>query len=504
MIAGSFAEFIQRPDSHKIYLADMRILRKSANGTPETYPFYVATEPYFPPPGSVIDYLEAFHGIPTYQRNAQEVFSGRSFPSFGEMILVNDAGTLDPIFSQGWTKDQPIMVRLGGPPSELRYPDFGTVFTGIMGMQTNITDKEITIPVFDDQKKLEIKIPKTSYGAAEYGATFPTGSEGIPKPIIYGEVHNLKPTLIDQVNLKYGVAGHAITQIGTVYDNGINITSHASIDLANATFTLNARPFGVVTCDVKGRSTQAGTYTDRLGGILEAIVQQEAGYAPSKIDQASLRTLKQQRDVRVGIAITEQTSVLESIDKLIAGLLIFYGHNRSGSLDFHKMQKPLNVTPKLIFRGDIEVLEGFRLELSEPKYKVQLSYDPNETVLQENQTIAGSVPMDRISWLVQPSRTIAPENGTVRAFYNYSEAEDPIDTRLLDKSAAQSIASERLTLLAEERKIVRAPFGVQPLQLDMGDVVEFDRSRYNLCGLWAVIGITENYVDNSVELEIFQ
>ena len=500
-VAGSFSEFIQKPDSHKIYLADMRIVRKSSNGTPETYPFYVSTEPYFPPPGSIRDYFEVLHGIPSYERNVQEIFSGRSFPSFGEIVLVNDAGTLDGVFAKGWTKDQRVQFRLGGPPDELRYTDFGTVMTGIMGMQRNMTDMEIRIPVFDDQRRLEITVPTTVFTSANSGGSVPSASENILRPIIYGEVLNFKPTLIDLGSRIYGVAGHAVTSIGTVYDNGI-VVSTSDTDLANARFTLTAEPAGVVTCDVRGRATQAGTYTDRVGGVLEAFLLQETSYATSDIDQSLLRTLKQRRDMRIGVAITQSTTALEVIDRMIAGLLVFYGHNRSGALDFRVMQRPTG-PETLTFRDDIELLEGFTWDFSEPKSKVQVAFNNNETVLTEDQA-AAAVSTMRKNWMAKPYRTVVPTNGTVSAFYPYAVSEELIQTRLILPADAQTIANERLTLLGEERKIVKAPFGVQPMQVNMGDIVAFSRSRYNLSGFWSVIGITEDYVNNSVNLVLFQ
>ncbi len=411
-VAGSFTEFLQRQDSHKIYLADMRILRKSVTGTPETSPFFVGTEPYFPPPGTVGDYLEVLYGIPSYERNVQEVFSGRSFPSFGEIVLFNDRGTLDGIFSRGWTKDQRVTFRLGGPPDELRYAHFGTVMTGIMGMQHNMTDTEIHIPVFDDQARFNVTVPPTVFTSSNSGGSVPSASENIPRPIIYGEVLNFKPTLIDQGSLIYGVAGHAVTSIGTVYDNGI-VVSTSNVDLANARFTLTSAPAGVITCDVRGRSTQAGTYTDRVGGILEAFILQETNYGPSEIDQTRLRIIKQQRDMRMGIAITDKTSALEVIDRMIAGLLIFYGHSRSGALDFHVMRRPTSPAT-LTFRDDVELLEGFSWDISEPKSRVQIAYNNNETVITEDQA-AAAVPLVRKNWLAKAYRTVVPTNGTVSA-----------------------------------------------------------------------------------------
>ncbi len=479
----------------------MRILRKSANGTPETYPFFVGTEPYFPPPGTIGDYLEVLYGIPSYERNVQEVFSGRSFPSYGEIVLFNDAGTLDHIFSRGWTKDQRVTFRLGGPPDELRYAHFGTVMTGIMGMQHDMSDTEVHIPVFDDQARMGISVPTSVFTSANSGGSLPTESENVTRPIIYGEVLNFKPTLIDVGSRMYGVAGHALTSIGTVYDNGI-VVSTSNIDLPNARFTLTSEPAGVVTCDVRGRTTQAGTYTDRVGGVLEAFLMQEVGYRASEIDQARLSTLKQRRNMRIGIAVTEKTTAMEVVDHIIAGLLVFYGHNRSGALDFHVMQRPSG-TPTMIFRDDVEVLEGFSWDFSEPKSKVQIAYNNNETVISEDQA-AAAVPLRRKRWLAQPYRTVVPTNGTVSAFYPYAVDEELIQTRLILPADATTVANERLTLLGEERKIITAPFAVQPLQLNMGDVVAFSRPRYNLSGLWSVIGIKEDYVTNTVNLTLFQ
>ena len=501
-IAGSFSEFIQRPDSHKIYLADMRLMRRSAvGGTPETFPLYFSTEPYFPPPGSIIDYNEALLGIPSYERSTQEVFSGQSFPSFGPVILANNAGTLDTSFSRNWTKDQPFLMRLGGPPDEVAYGNFGTVLAGIMGMQRNISDQQIEIPIFDDQRRLTAKIPTTTFTSA-LGPNFPVGNEGMVIPIIYGEVHNFKPILTNQATFGYGVASHAVTQIGSIYDNGANITANATINTSTASFTLSKRPAGVVTCDVKGKTTQAGTYTDRVIGIVEAILIQEAGYGQSGLVKSQFDALKISRNFKVGIAITQQKAILEVIDELISGLLIFYGHNRNGSFDIHQFSAASG-TSTLTFQDDVEIQEKFSLDISEPKWRVDITYDPNETVLAEN-VVAGTVSAERTAWFANANRTVSASDSTVIPFFPYAESVPPITTRLLDKTDATTIANEYLTLVKIPRKIIKAPFGVQPLQVDLGDVITLTRPRYDICGQWRTIGIKEDYVNNTVELELFQ
>ena len=115
-VAGSYYEWIRRPDHRKIGLADINLASKSSTGTPETRAVYFATEYFVPPPGTVTEYDGLLKSLPTYERGIQEVFAGRAFPSFGPMKLYNDKGTLDKPFTQEFTKDQRVTLRLGGPP----------------------------------------------------------------------------------------------------------------------------------------------------------------------------------------------------------------------------------------------------------------------------------------------------------------------------------------------------------------------------------------------------
>ena len=508
-IAGSFYEWVQRPATHKIYLVDFNMVRKAPiTGTPETVPFTYATEYFTPPPGTVTEYDSVLRGIPSYSRRIQETFSGQSFPSYGPMLLSNDRGTLDVPFINNLTKDQTITLRLGGPPDEIKYSTFGTVLTGIMGPQV-LRDAEVEVPVFDDQRRLRRKTPTTVLSASTYGVNFPSGSEGKLAPLLYGEIHNFQPIQVNTATLQYVIAGHPCNQVGTVYDNGINVTSNATINLNDAqgftSFTLGARPAGLVTCDVRGRSTQAGTYTDRLGGVIEALLRQEAQLSNNKISAAPLATFKSDMNVPVGIAVTEPTEILGVIDELIAGLIVFYGMSREGTFQISKFKDPSSGPAKLglTFAGDVEVGEPFEVQFSEPRWRVQLGYDVNETI-QDDNSVAGSITEPRRSWLSQPFRSVVASDSTVKDLHNYAEEEDLIVTRLLRQADATTAASDRLTLLKAQRKLASAPFGVQPMMVDLNDIVDFSRSRYQLSGYWRVVGLKEEYIRNRIELELWQ
>lgn len=508
-VAGSFYEWIQRPDTHKIYLVDFRMVRKApVTGTPETTLFNFATEYFTPPPGTVTEYVGLLKGIPQYSRRIQELWSGQSFPSFGPAVFANDRGTLDVPFTQNYTKDQTITFRLGGPPGEIRYATFGTVLTGIMGAQV-LRDPEVEVPVFDDQRRLRRKTPTGVFASSDFGINFPSGSEGQSKPVIYGEVHNFQPIQTNTSTLEFTVAGHPCNAVGTIYDNGINITPNASVSLndskGHTSFTLNARPAGLITCDVRGRSTQAGTYTDRLGGIIEALLRQEAGFEENKIDSATMNTFKSDMDFPVGIAITKPTEILEIIDSLISGLLVFYGMSREGTFQISKFKDPAGGPAKLglAFSDDVEIIEPFELQFSEPRWRVQLGYDINETV-QDDQSVAGSVTDQRRAWLSRPFRTVVSQDTAIKDLHNYAEEEEVIATRLIRQADANTAASDRLTMLKNQRHLLSARFGVQPLVLDLGDIVNLRRGRYDVSGFYRVVGIEEDYVSSQVSLELFK
>lgn len=513
-IAGSFYEWVQRPDTHKIYLADLDLVRQApVTGTPETRKVYFATEYFVPPPGSVTEYDGLLGGIPRYSRRIQELVSGQSFPSFGPVVFHNDRGTLDIPFRDYLTKDQTITVRLGGPPDELRYANFGTVLTGIMGPQI-LRDAEIEIPIFDDQRRLRRKIPTAVFAAADFGVNFPSGSEGRSIPTIYGEVHNFQPVQTNTSTLEWTVAGHSSSAIGTVYDNDVDITANATRNLNNAkghtSFTLNSRPAGLVTCDVRGRSTHAGTYTDRLGGVIEALLRQEAGFIADKIDNSTMRTFKSDMDLPVGIAVTEPKEILNVIDELIAGLLVFYGMSREGTFQINKFKDPSPGPAKLglSFAEDVEIRDPFELHLSDQRWRVQLGYDNNETV-QNDSSVAGSVTEQRRAWSFQPFRTVVASDQSIKDMHNYAEEEEIIVTRLIKRNDAQTAANERLAILGtadpkKQRHVISAPFGVQPTVIDLGDIVNLQRDRYQISGFYRVIGIEEDFVKSKINLEIWR
>lgn len=502
-VAGSLLEFIQRADTHKIHFADLRLSRLSTNGTPETVPFYAATEYFVPPPGTIIEYDAYLVGLPSYQRGLQEIFSGQSLPSFGPAIFRNDKGTLDQLFSTSYTKDQPITLKIGGDQADIRYAHFGTVLVGVMGAQI-LRDGEIEVPLFDDQKKFQTLVPTDTFKAVDYTVNFPTGNEGKSKPIIYGEVHNFSPVLTNTATREYTVAGHGLQAIGTVYDNAVNINNNATLNLDAGTFTLSARPAGVVTCDVLGQKTVAGTYTDRLGGVIEDILLRYGKQPAASIDQAVLRQFKSDMDFQVQIAIDTPQTILATIDQLISGLLVFYGPSRSGGFQIAKFPEPAAPAKFGIhFLDDVEVKDPFEIRISNPRPKFQLGYDKNYTI-QEDDSVGGTVTPARQEWLKNEFRFVTSENTAIKDLFNFSEPDDILETALVRKEDAQTAADYRKTIFGRVRRLISAPFGVQPTILELGDSVEFTRPRYNVSGFFTITGITEDYTLNRVELDLFQ
>lgn len=502
-LAGSFLEFIQSPDVRHIYLLDLDAARLSVSGTPESVHYRFATEFFYPPPsvGGEIEYQAGFEGIPSYKRRIQGIFAGQSFPSFGQIVLFNDKGTLDEPFSKTYTKDQKAIVRLGGPRTQLAYENFGTVLVGVMDQQS-VTDERIHIPVSDDQRKLRKRVPIEVFEASDFGPGFPDGSDGVTQPLIYGEVNNFRPILVDAGSLKYKVAKHPVQAIGTVYDNAINITNNAVINLTDASFILNGQPHGVVTCDVLGRKAQSGSYIDTVGDIVESLLLQEAGFANNMISRSHFQQFKTDVPYKVGIAITQPTEILNIIDQLTAGLLVFYGVNRAGAFTIEKFQVAAAGNPVFSFTDDIEI-QDFQMDVSSPRWRVELRYDNNETVIEEN-SVAGSVLPDRIAWLSQEDRGVRVTNTEIRDLFPFAEEEEPIRTRLVKRADAVSASNDRLNLLRVIRKMVSATFSVQPTFLDLNNVVELTRPRYNISGKFRVIGVDEDYEQNKVRLDLYQ
>lgn len=186
---------------------------------------------------------------------------GRSVPGFGDVVLRNEDGALDPLRGWGWA-GRSIRIELGGPG--FARDEFGVIFDGLTETVA-FDDASLRIQVSDLQVLIEQPFWSACYlgsGGREGGADL----KGRRKPLCWGRRRNIEPVPLGIVDGRlvyqfhdgpvaaYDPAWHR------VYDRGMALSYVAgppgaaqwSLDADGGCLILGGSPSGIVTADVLG------------------------------------------------------------------------------------------------------------------------------------------------------------------------------------------------------------------------------------------------------------
>ncbi len=205
---------------------------------------------------------------------------GRSVPGFGDVVLRNDDGVLDPMRGWGWA-GRAIRVELGGPA--FARDQYGVIFDGLTETVA-FDDATLRIQVAD----LQLLIAQPLWSARYLGSGGREGGvdlKGRQKPLCWGRVRNIEPVPIGIVDGRlhyqfhdgpvaaYDAAWHR------VYDRGVALAHVAespgagewALDAPGGCVILGGSPSGLVTADVKGGS-DGGGYVESTAALIRRIV----------------------------------------------------------------------------------------------------------------------------------------------------------------------------------------------------------------------------------------
>lgn len=158
--------------------------------------------------------------------------------------------------------------------------------------------------------------------------------KGRVKPWVFGRALNVEPVFIDQIDNVFQVSGYGPVQaISAVYERGAsfgasqgnyaNLAALIAAPLqggqwatchAQGLFRLGGPPAGVITCDVDGDNT--GGFLRRTGAILTEIANRRG--LSANINATSLANLDTAVPRNVNIVISEQTSFMDLVQRMVA------------------------------------------------------------------------------------------------------------------------------------------------------------------------------------------
>lgn len=473
----TFAEWAALQDTEKIFTAVLT-LKKISDGTTQT--LYLCTHPRI---FGGIFYEPVLKGIPRFSRKMQEVIYGASLPSWGDLEIDNSEGQFDSYLTGSAWDGRSVVLKVGGDP--LAWADYQTILSGVMG-RPKYTDQAITLPVFDNQERLQVIVCSDLFTSASYPNMAATDL-GKPIPLAIGTLKNIRPYCTNaSTKLPYKVSKEALKDITTVYDNGSSVAF--TKDLANGAFTLSGTPSGTVTCDVQGKAS-GGVLISLLGNIISDLLTSYAGFSAGEIDTAVLAAFNTDCPYDMGYYIDNQDTVLAIIDKLIQGCNAFYGFSRTGKFQIYQFKAPSG-SPALTLSNDMEILEapGFTCDPS----SVEDIYW--QVVLKHT-----------LDWANNTWSRVSSADASIKTTYLTAKDKGEIETYIVSSADAQAAADQFISLWKSPRAVTSVALKLQPLQNNLGDVVSLSRSRFGLSGggLFRIIGLEEDYTNNQVLLDLW-
>lgn len=488
--------------------------------------------------------------------------------NYGFLPIMNSDGKFDEWMDYGF--DGRSITLFIGPIDGQVDTDFVTIFDGIIDRLTIDNNNTINLTFRDFTKKLDKPIQDTNYQSGE-SITFTTNITktvsitsslaNTPKPIVYGQVYNIEPVLLNAQYLVYQVSNEAINAITAVYDRGVRLNAGSGyrVDLSKGILELVNNPSGTITCDVQGISIESdysapGTkvYSNSLGNIIREICYR-AGISNTKLLKYPYSC-----NVGVGIYIRDRSNCLDVIDSLMSSVNGFVYFDNTGNLIISSLvvanndigSKVTNTTAGLAY-GDVvystsptvdgyilasdtiaETTVGYSLStLSQqhilipfnkpfiadsssivgdinirafniPNFRTKVGYQKNYTV--QTDIAAGTLSADR-EFMAVEYRSAIVENLALQSKFLSSIERVSQDTQLINSTQAGSLASGLLARYG--RQIYTAEFTMlltDVVSASLGSVVKLVDSRFGLStGRMATISrISINYLEGIANLAV--
>ena len=449
----------------------------------------------------------------------------------GNVILNNADGELDVLLDYGFDGRQ-IVIR-SGPDAGGDYPaDFPVLYTATME-QVEFNWTEVTIRLRDRQAEVANKyVVEDKFLGTNI---LPAGVEGTAddykgdfKPFLYGTVYNIPVPCVNTSRLIYQISNRTIQSIAAVYDKGASVTpgtSRASLALLQsntptaATFDyylgsasdgayirLGSTPAGDITVDAsQGANAAART----VGRIVWQLLTGPGEVLTPYVDQHSLEALDLDNDSEVGIwADVGGMTVGEALDEVTRSIGAWWSVDRSGVFFVGRLEDPSGLTGVLTF-DDWQILKTVQRIASRnqdkgvPTWRVTVDYKRNYLV-QDQASVAG-VAIARLTFLKQKFRSAVGTDSDVLLQHLLSP-EMRVETALILEADAQAEANRLLSLYKTRRDFLEFEIPLDQLDdVDLGEVVglSIDRFDWSPSKSFVVIGMVEDYLRNSVTLQVF-
>jgi len=504
-----------------IYLAELTVFNMSTSAV-ETLRFSSGD--------GYIDNATGNYYAPRIEQPAlmrREIFAdgqigGAASASLGELTLVNNDGELDYLTGYAVNGRQ-LIVKVGDESAA--YASFATVLKGLM-QQAAMEWERVSIRLRDRYAEFNKPIQTLAYAGSN---SLPNGLEGVsdlkdaPKPLFYGRVNNIAPTLINSSRLLYQLTTGTLAEVVNVFDAGAYLgreadyTDQADMEAnapsagyfrvwkAGGIFRLGSSPAGSITATAWEYNTIEGSTAAQ---IAYRLATGPGGIAPSDTVAADYTLLDGQNAGSIGLWVTDGLTIAEALDRITASVGAWWGFDQLGRFRVARFDAPSGTAVATLTSDEIISIDTEAATINGeavPAWKITLNHDINYTVQAGN--VAGVVAADRRAWLEKPNRQTVAEDASVKTAHPLAQ-EIVYDTLLAGAGYAGPEAARRLGLLKTSRLIYNATVRIDAdllAAIDLGSVVSVVLDRFGLLGgkLLRVIDIEGDYQRNQINMRLW-
>ena len=477
---------------------------------------------------SIISYLPVISGGVQFTESLP--IDGQPTISFGDIAINNSTGELDAWLD--YTKyiwaNRAIQIYLGDPSwicQDLTdiHTQFEKIFDGVIADVDSVDRNTLNIKIRDKLDRLNVPLTDVKLGViGTWGAG--QSNTDVIRPVIFGEVFNFTPLLIDPSQLEYMFCKDASELIIELRDNGIPIYTHngttavlgsgATVTLNTGRFKLTTNLVGTLTASAQGVNDSinlttgalvTGTYVNNIANLIALITTQYGinKLTANELDLVNLLAFSTAHTQSVGILVQDTSSVLNVCQQLANSIGAQVFMNRKGKLQLLRIgsntsDAVVNITEDHILNQSLSIANRTVVSASKT-----VGFNKNWSV--QANLLTAIYPEDKSNFNTE-YYTKTALNQTVQPNYKLpaTDTVDKIDSLLLVQAEADTEATRLNTLYTTPRTIYKFTGTAGLLSLKLGQGVTLTHPRFNLTSATAgqVVTLSPNWLTSTIDVEV--
>jgi hypothetical protein len=375
--------------------------------------------------------------------------------SFGDIAIDNTNGVYDSWLTAAW-QSRPISIYLGDP--SFTRDNFTKIFSGLVDDISSSDRNTLNLSLRDVLERLNTPITQTVLGNYFKGnivatTTYDNANKDQVRPLIFGEVFNITPLLMDPTELEYMVHDGPIERLIEVRDNAVPLTAGVGyqVNLATGTFKLLTNPAGAVTCSVQGDKNTV--YNASVQSIIRHIIKTYGNPdILGAVTDSDIEFPTTEFSQTAGIYITQKENLLSVCQELANSVGAQLCATRTGKLKLLQITVPAAggtvITDDDIVQSSLSISQKPTVQST-----YRLGYCRNWTV--QDRLLTG-IPAVHKDFFAQPWISVTSTNETAKNLYKQNTLPEQKDTLLIDNTPIPPETKGTVTLEAERLVALRS------------------------------------------------